>query len=238
MRDQIASFINVSVAFGDITVLENITLEINKGDYVGIIGPNGSGKTTLVKAMLGILKPTQGNIFLFGENISNFRDWKKVSYVSQKPGSDLISNFPITALEVVMMEDVSKQDAFRALEMVEMRDRSSSLLSQLSGGQQQRVFIARALVKRPLLLVLDEPTAGVDQQSQEDFYKLLKNLNQKHDITLILVSHDIDVVSHEVTHLLCVNKTIVCHGRPKEIINKELVEKVYGHELKMVTHGH
>lgn len=225
------------MVFDGLEVLEDINIKINKGDYVGLIGPNGSGKSTLVKIILGLLKPTTGSVKLFDTDINKFNDWKKVSYVSQKRGSDL-TEFPFTALEVITMEGVDTTVAKASLEKVGLADKANVSISKLSGGQQQRVFIARALVSNPELLILDEPTSGVDQDSQADFYKLLTKLNKENNITLVLVSHDIDVVAHEVTHLLCINKKLICHGRPSELLNEEFVKKVYGNELKMVVHGH
>lgn len=228
---------NINMVFDGLVVLEDINISINKGDYVGLIGPNGSGKSTLIKIILGLLKPTSGSVKLFNCELNKFSDWQKVSYVPQKKGSDL-TEFPFTALEVITMEGVSKSVAIESLKKVGLADKANVAISKLSGGQQQRVFIARALVSNPELLILDEPTSGVDQDSQSDFYKLLSNLNKENKITLILVSHDIDVVAHEVTHLLCINKKLICHGKPHELLNEEFVKKVYGDELKMVVHGH
>jgi zinc transport system ATP-binding protein len=240
---------NVSFRYNDQIVLKDINLTINKGDYVGVIGPNGSGKTTLLKILLGLLTPQQGNVSLFGQAINTFRDWSKIGYVPQKVGS-LVTNFPITVEEVVGMgklnnnqlfDFVSKEDTDiinTSLEAVHMEKSRKRLMRELSGGQQQRVFIAKALASNPELLILDEPTVGIDTESQTRFYELLKVLNLQHGLTLVIVSHDIDVVAHEVSTIACINRTLVCHGRPKEVFEGNFMDEVYGKALGLVVHGH
>lgn len=223
-------------------VLEGITLDIHKGEYLGIIGPNGSGKSTLLKIMLGLLKPSKGEVYLFGKKLSEFDDWEKVGYVPQKIATRHL-HFPVTVTEIVHMgligrihsSHVAIEHALRSVDMYAFRDR---LIDELSGGQQQRVFIARALVSNPELLVLDEPTAGVDVEAQADFYKLLKKLNKEFGLTLVLVSHDIDVIANEVTTLACINKKLVCHLPPRKFIKEDYLEEVYGKEVKFIVHGH
>lgn len=229
---------DVSFRYRDTDVLEHITLDISQGDYVGIIGPNGSGKTTLLKLFLGLLPLQKGQIKLFGTPISEFTQWEKIGYVPQKSAGAGF-HFPITAMEVVMMNPRVKQhQAKQALAAVEMEALAYRPISEMSGGQQQRVFIARAIASQPKLLVLDEPTVGIDSESQETFYELLKKLNSQHGITLVIVSHDIDVVAHEVKTVICVNKILVCHGRPKDVIEGDFIHKLYGSHLRMVVHGH
>ncbi len=240
---------NVNTAYGGEPILENINLKIDKGDFLGIIGPNGSGKTTLLKTILGLLSPTSGTVSLFGKNISDFSDWQKVGYVPQKAGSNLV-RFPITVWETVSLgrlnskrwldfETPKDERAISdALEAVGMFPHKKRLLGELSGGQQQRVFIAKALASHPELLLLDEPTVGVDSESQAKFYELLKKLNRDMELTLILVSHDIDVVAHEVTTIACINRTIVSHGKPKDVLKGDFMKKMYGENLRMVVHGH
>ena len=178
---------HVSFKYHTQPVLEDITLEIKRGDFLGIIGPNGSGKTTLLKIILGLLKPNSGSVQLFGHQVQYFKDWAKIGYVPQKAGSQ-VTQFPITVEEVVALGRV-KPGLFEvssdnetaiaaAMEAVEISELRHQLLNQLSGGQQQRVFIARALASQPELLILDEPTVGVDSDSQTKFYQLLKKLNK------------------------------------------------------------
>lgn len=238
MSVNIVTLDDVSFSYRNSDVLEHITLDIVEGDYVGLIGPNGSGKTTLLKLLLGLLPLQNGKISLFGETISKFKHWEKIGYVPQK-SAGVSFHFPITAMEVVMMNPhVRTKQAIEALKAVDMETLAHRPISEMSGGQQQRVFIARALASKPKLLVLDEPTIGIDSESQETFYELLKKLNEEHKITLIIVSHDIDVVAHEVKTVICVNKVLVAHGKPKQVMEGDFIGKLYGSHLRMVVHGH
>lgn len=240
---------NVSFAYKGEDVLKDVTLNIHKGDYLGIIGPNGSGKTTLLKIMVGLLKPTNGSIKLFGKEIQMFNDWSKIGYVPQKATSFDI-NFPATVYEVTAMGRYGRKGLFKSLnihdkkiideslrhvEMFEFKDR---LIGDLSGGQQQRVFIARALATEPEVIFLDEPTVGVDVKTQESFYALLKKLNQELDLTLVLVSHDVDVVAHEVTELACINKTLLYESNPKDFFKNDGLKKMYGDQIRYILHNH
>lgn len=249
MTENIIELQNVNAAYGSDMVLQNINLAVKRGDFLGIIGPNGSGKTTLLKIILGILTPKTGTVNLFGKKSFEFKDWQRIGYVPQKAGSNLMK-FPITVWETVSLGRISPKrwiDFERAidtraienaLEAVDMLPHKQRLLSELSGGQVQRVFIAKALASHPELLVLDEPTVGVDTESQAKFYDLLKDLNREKGLTLILVSHDIDVVAHEVSSVACINRTIISHGKPKDILKGDFMKKLYGEHLRMVVHGH
>lgn len=227
----------VSFTYNEERVLDDINLEIKRGDFLGLIGPNGSGKTTLLKIILGLLKLQKGNISLFDQDIQSFNQWKKIGYVPQKAAA-FISQFPITVEEVVSMGGAHKESVKVALAAVSMQNYNKKLISQLSGGQQQRVFIARALASKPELLILDEPTVGVDVDSQAKFYQLLRDLNKNLNLTLVLVSHDIDVVAHEVSTLACINSKLICHGNPKDIITSDFMKKIYGKDLRFVIHAH
>lgn len=240
---------NVSFAYGDTPVLDRVNLNIHKGDYLGVIGPNGGGKTTLVRLMLKLLAPSRGVIKLFGEPIEDFRDWQKIGYVPQNV-AQIDHNFPTTVYEVVAMGRYGKLGLFhklsekdhiyikKSLDAVEMSDQKDRLIGDLSGGQRQRIFIARALASEPEVIFLDEPTVGVDQQTQESFYKLLKKLNQQLGLTLILVSHDIDVVAREATEMACVNKTVTYDDSPQDFIKKGGLKKAYGSGVTFVIHNH
>lgn len=238
---------DVSFSYNHNQVLKNINLSVHKGDYLGLIGPNGGGKTTLIKIMLGLLKPGKGKVVLFGKDIKDFSDWSKIGYVSQKVGN-FDPNFPATVEEIVSMGRYAGRGLFRflssndrkivaqSLEKVGMSDFKERQIGSLSGGQQQRVFIARALAAQPEVIFLDEPTVGVDIKTQEDFYMLLEKLNRELQITLVLVSHDIDVVTGEVTELACINQELVYHGTPKEFIKEDYFKKLYGKGIKFVAH--
>lgn len=247
--DTLVTIHNVSFHYNGEPTIADINLDVARGEFLGILGPNGSGKTTLLKIILGLLKPNTGSVQLFGKDIHEFADWSKIGYVPQKAGSN-VTSFPITVEEVVSMGRMnagrwidfstsSDNTAItQALESVGMQNFRYRLLNELSGGQQQRVFIARALASHPELLILDEPTVGVDVDAQEKFYELLQKLNKTQRLTLILVSHDVDVIAHEVSKVVCINGRLVYHGTPKEVLKSDFMEKLYGKELRFVVHGH
>lgn len=230
-------------------VLHDIDLSIHKGDYLGIIGPNGGGKSTLIKIMLGLLTQTSGSVKLFGLEIKRFKDWSKVGYVPQN-ATNFERNFPVTVEEVVAMGRYGKRGLFNlptsednkkvteALAKVEMLPYKNRLISDLSGGQQQRVFIARALVTEPEVIFLDEPTVGVDAKAQESFYLLLRKLNQSFGLTLVLVTHELDVVASEATEIACINRRLISYCKPKELLKSGHIEALYGKQLKFILHNH
>ncbi len=226
----------VSFSYGKEKVINDVSFSIHKGDYVGIVGPNGGGKSTLMKLMVGLLTPDEGRISLFGTPIKTFRDWYKIGYIPQHSTFD--KNFPITVEEVVLLGRYGKIGLFhqptaddkaqvvKALKEVEMYEYRKRQIHDLSGGQQQRVFIAKALASEPEVIFLDEPTVGVDVKTQKQFYTLLRKLNRELQLTLILVSHELDVVAHESTELGYINCTMEYYGEPEEFLKGK-----YFHEL-------
>jgi len=234
---------------GNENVLQDITLAIHRGDYIGLVGPNGAGKTTLFKIMLNLLTPKIGMVKLFGTDIRDFKDWQKIGYVPQK-AVNFDANFPATVFEVVAMGINSKIKLFNrmtiagkkaiqySLKKVDMWEYKDRLIGDLSGGQQQRIFIARALVNQPEVIFLDEPTTGVDQAMQDSFYQLLQNLNKEMGITLVLVSHDIDRLTKEVMHIACIDKTLTCHVSPEEYLSESESLDINGNHIKIITHHH
>ncbi|HSX28224.1 MAG TPA: metal ABC transporter ATP-binding protein [Candidatus Saccharimonadales bacterium] len=249
MNAPLIALSNVSFRYGHTPVLDQINLEIHKGEYVGVIGPNGGGKTTLLKLILGLLHPQEGTVELFGKPTHQFKEWPRIGYVSQHV-TNLDTRLPITVAEVVALGRVGRigllhfagkkdrqavEDALHKVDMWPLRHR---LLSELSGGQQQRVFIAKALASEPEVLLLDEPTVGIDVPSQEAFYRLLAKLNTQEKLTLVMVSHDIDVVVNEVTRVACINETLIYHGAPKEFMEKEYMANLYGKGRKFILHNH
>ncbi len=217
-------------------VVKDVSLQIHKGDYVGIVGPNGGGKTTLLKLMLGLLNPVDGTVKLFGVDIKDFKEWYRIGYVPQKTYIEM--NFPVTVEEMVAMGRYGKRGLFRfptkedrektleALRQVDILNFKNRQISDLSGGQQQRVFIARALAAEPEIIFLDEPTVGVDVKTQKQFYALLRKLNKELSLTLVLVTHELDVVAHEATELGYINRTMEYYGDPEEFL-----KGAYFHEL-------
>lgn len=242
---------HISYRYEKEQVLEDIHLSIPKGAFLAIVGPNGSGKSTLIKLLLNLLKLQKGKILLFGEEIEKFKDWQKVGYVSQKANS-FNSGFPATVYEVVasgltkrlglfrFLKKEDKQKILDAIESVGMLSFLQRNIGELSGGQQQRVFIARALVSNPELLILDEPTVGVDAKNVNHFYEMLEDLNKKWGITLLLVTHDISAISDKVSHVACLNKHLHFHGETKEYENfqSDEISTFYGHDIHVLSHDH
>ena len=232
---------NVWVYLDSIPVLEAISLSIESNDFLGIIGPNGGGKTTLLKVILGLIKPSRGRVTVLG--MSPERGRKHIGYISQFNFFD--HDFPISVFEVVLMgrynqtgllhrysEDDNKA-AIAALKTVEMLGYKDRQIGKLSGGEQQRVFIARALATNPQLLLLDEPTAGIDPNIQAEFYELLDKL--KENMAIVLVSHDVSAVSIYVNEIACLNHQLFYHGS-KEVSAEEL-EKTYQCPIQLIAHG-
>jgi len=216
------------------TLLEGVTFRIAAGEYVGIIGPNGGGKTTLIKLLLGLLKPTQGEVRVFGKSPDSGSVRRRIGYVPQRVGQ-LERQFPATVGEIVAsgntagMKSTGAQAVQRALELVGVANLRDRVIGTLSGGERQRVFIARALVAQPEVLILDEPTAGVDVGAQESFYDLLARLNTEHKLTVIFVTHDVDFIAHAANKVICLNRRLVCFGAPHAVLQSgELVEALYG----------
>lgn len=238
-HEPIIELVDVSFSYGAEPTLQHLNLSILPGEYVGVIGPNGGGKTTLMKLLLGLLEPQQGTVKLFGTPAKKFRDRHKIGYVPQRIGSNDF-RLPITVLEVVRFgaPNGNEQKARASLAQLGIADLANRRIAELSGGQQQKVYIAKALAAQPEVIILDEPTAGVDVKAQDDFYQLLASLNKQHGLTIILVSHDIDVVVNEVSKLACINEELVYHGLPKDFIEKNYINKLYGKTRKFILHGH
>jgi zinc transport system ATP-binding protein len=232
-------------------VLDNVFLRLHEGEMLGLVGPNGSGKSTLLKVMLGLLPLQEGEVRWYGTELAKFKDWFKIGYVSQKANS-FNSGFPATVFEVVSMGITGKLGLFKrlgrkereqieaAIEMVDLAGYIKQNIGELSGGQQQRVFIARALVSNPKVLILDEPTVGVDAKSEAQFYQLLKRLNREHQLSILLVSHDLGVVSKEMDTIACLNQKIHFHGGAREFEEHrdEILLRSYGHDVQVLHHVH
>ncbi len=231
------------------SVLEHVSFDLAVGTYAGILGPNGGGKTTLMKLILGLLQPVSGSITVFGKTPVQARKNGRIGYVPQRVVQADYS-FPITVEEVVksgltsrhtfgLFSDAEDRKAIaEAIRTTDITSLQSRLIGELSGGERQKVFIARALVSNPKMLILDEPTTGVDIASQERFYALLKELNTSMGLTILLVSHDMEILSKEVKEVLCVNRTVVCDRTSHGVLNKETIEALYGKEVSLVHHHH
>lgn len=204
---------NLSFRYNDEPVLKGVSFNINKGDFVAVIGSNGTGKSTLMRILLGELVPSEGEISLFGQDMARFKDWPRLGYVPQNnPASG--SGFPATAEEIVCsslyssigplrpVRKAHREKALEALSLVGMRGCAKRMLSELSGGQLQRVMIARALAADCELMLLDEPSTGIDAESADRLYELLRELNRG-GMTVLMVTHDIGRAIEYVNRTLC-----------------------------------
>ena len=238
---------DVSYAYGSHLAVEDVSLTIGEGDYLGLVGPNGSGKSTLLKIMLGVLKPDEGEARLFGERATEFDEGERIGYVSQN-ATKVDNRMPITVREVVRMgryprvgrRRFSEQDRRAvedALEKTGVEDLGSRRVTELSGGQRQRVFIARALAAEADLLALDEPTVGVDAESREGFYDLLRDLNDD-GMTVVLIEHDIGVVTEYADEIACINRRLYFHGDPSEFEESDALTEAYGTNQRVLEHNH
>ena len=239
----------VTFTYGHDPVLADVSLSIHEGDFLAILGPNGSGKTTLLKIILGLLKPTRGSVFLMGKSVEKFGEWQKIGYVPQK-ATHFDPLFPASAKEVVAMALLSstkflhrlnkKEDTSisHALELVGMADFANRRIGELSGGQQQRVFIARAIVQQPRILFLDEPTTGVDAETQAHFYEILDCLNKNEGITIVQVTHDIGIVNKHVTSVACLNQRLAYHGSHEDFCQSEVFRDMVSRGDHLISHEH
>jgi len=221
--DQIIEINNLSFSYEQETILNNIGLEVYKGDFIAFIGPNGSGKSTLLKLALGLLKAKQGEIKLFGQAIDDFDEWTRVGYIPQEV-REFNKSFPATVKELIAANLYNEMGFFklltndlekkidRALDLVDMIEYKEKQIGNLSGGEKQKVFIARTLVTNPDIILLDEPLVGVDAESQQEFYQLLADLNNDLNITIIMISHDVHVISDQANKIACfANEELFVH---------------------------
>lgn len=214
----------VTFAYQQFPILRDVAFSVNPGEFIGIIGPNGGGKTTLLKLILGFLKPTTGKVTVFDQSPSEVG--VRIGYVPQAVRFDRL--FPISVLEVVLLGRLSvlpwygwyrsadKKAALEALEKVGIVDLQSRAFGTLSGGQAQRALIARALVSKPDLLILDEPTASIDSKSQNEVYALLKHLHKQDQMTILMVTHDLNAAIEYVERVLCVQQHVLTL-QPREV---------------------
>jgi len=243
---------NISFAYSRVPVLEKISFTVQAGDYIGLIGPNGGGKTTLLKVLLGLEKGT-GEVQLFGTPLEAFTAWDQVGYLAQKsPVAQ--SRFPISAEEVVLMglsagrgirvSRAELKEVRCAMQQTQTRQYAGRIFNDLSIGQQQRVLLARALVSKPKLLILDEPSAALDAGSRESFFDLLGTLNRTHGTTILLITHDTGEVGKYISKFMYVDKKLVFFGTKEEFCHSPEVAKQLGpfaqHTIDHLhnTHGH
>lgn len=230
---------HLTIEYPDVKAIDDVSFTVNQGDFLGIIGPNGAGKSTLFAAMLGLNTKYKGTIKFFGTDIRKSRSYlKEIGYVPQKPIFE--KNFPATVNDVVKMGLQKESDENKVDEILQqlwIHELSERRIGELSSGQQQRVFIAKALVNNPKILILDEPVTGIDQQSIDLFYSILKELNSKQNITIIWSSHDLDAVNKLANHVACLNRTLFFHGESDDFFENDELVKQYS-EASMQEHMH
>ncbi|WP_079978676.1 metal ABC transporter ATP-binding protein [Halolamina sediminis] len=234
--DTVVDLSEVAFGYTATPVVTDISLQVEPGEYVAIVGPNGSGKSTLMKLMLGLLRPDSGTARLFGEPAHEFDEGSRLGYVAQHASAS--KEMPITVREVVKMGRfphvgfgwLSESDWERvdeALDTVGMTAFADRRVTQLSGGQRQRAFIARALASEADLLVLDEPTVGVDAESVDAFYELLHSLNEQ-GITVLLIEHDLSAVTNHAERVICLNKQVYFDGPTDEFVDSDALARAFG----------
>ncbi len=240
---------NLSFTLQGREVLRNISFSICAGDFLALMGPNGSGKTTLIRLILGILKPSGGRVILMGKEGDQFTQWDRIGYVPQK-ATHLDPYFPASVREVVAMGLLSRKRFPRflthgdeasidqALNQVGMADLKNRRIGELSGGQQQRVFIARAILNQPEILFLDEPTAGIDAETQGRFYDMLDELNHQRGITIVLITHDSAIITRHVNKVACLGRSLFFHGSHEEFCGSSVAEEMLHGEHHLICHRH
>lgn len=236
MADIVIDIQALDFSYSEVRVLKDINLSIYQEEFIGIIGPNAGGKTTLLKLMLGLLKPERGKITIYGKPPE--QAVHHIGYVPQY--AKFSRDFPITVEEVVMLGTTNSiQSEHSALVRETMREVeidhiAAKPIGALSGGQLQRVLVARALVCRPKILILDEPTANIDVKGEENIFSFLEKYNEY--MTIIIVSHDVAFISSYVSRVACLNKTLICHDT--ESISGKMIEELYDVRVNIIHHQH
>ena len=228
---------NLSVRFNSVAVLDGLSFDVEKGDMVAIIGPNGAGKTVLFRALLSLV-PYEGEV-VWPKNV-------KIGYVPQKLSVE--RDLPLTVLEFLKLKGASEEEIYESLQAVGFLKNHDehhwehhllrSRLGHISGGEFQRVMIAYALINHPDILLFDEPTAGVDIGGEETIYTLLDKLHKEHGLTILIITHDLNVIYNYAKKVLCLNKEKICYGLPKEVLNQKTLEDLYGAKIGVYEHKH
>jgi zinc transport system ATP-binding protein len=240
----------LSFRYNSMEILSDISITVNAGDYIGLVGPNGSGKTTLVKVILGLMKPKKGKASLFGFHSGNFKDWFRIGYLPQKI-SFFNPYFPATVKEIVSSGLFSKKKfprrigksdetiIYEAMRLMDVLNIQNRLIGELSGGQQQRVYVARAIVNEPELLILDEPTTALDPETRDIFFNTLQELNRKKNVTIVLITHDIGSIGKYASKILYLDKKIIFYGSFEDFCLSKDMESYFGeYSQHIICHRH
>ncbi len=242
LADPLVRFEGVSASYGGPAVLEDVDLSLARGSLVGIVGPSGAGKTTLLRAMVGQVPRLRGRVMIDGRDVAAGQP-ARVGWVPQLETVDW--DFPATVREVVLMGRWSRAkwrpwmtapdriEADRVLERLGIGGLGARQIRELSGGQQQRVFLARAMIADPVLLLLDEPTSGVDIRTRDEVLHLLADLNSQ-GVTIVLTTHELNSVAAHLPHVVCVNRRIVAQGDPDTVFTSEILNTTYAADLRVV----
>lgn len=221
MTENILTVRDLGFDYGQGWVFHKVNLEVPKGDFVAVIGANGAGKSTLMKMLAGVMPPTAGSISYYGQDLAVFKDWDKIGYVPQNPAK-MQQNFPMSVEEVIRLGLLGpghifglgkgQQQVEAMLERFKLQELRHRRIGDLSGGQQQRVFLARAMVKEPEILLLDEPATGIDTGAKEALYRQLRQLNQEQGVTIIMISHDLELAAEAAKSAICISHGICFRG--------------------------
>ena len=217
---------NVSVRFGEENVLQQVQLQVNAGEIVTLIGPNGAGKTTLVRCVLNLLQPSTGSVW--------HKPGLRIGYMPQKLHID--ATLPLSVLRFLrLVPGVSRPVALAALAEVGAERLIDSPLHSISGGEMQRVLLARALLRKPELLVLDEPVQGVDIAGQAELYRLITTLRDRHHCGVLMVSHDLHLVMSTTDQVICLNRHVCCSGHPEQVSGDPAFVELFGSDARSLA---
>jgi zinc transport system ATP-binding protein len=230
---------NLTVAYGRSVIVEDVSLTLEQGEMVALIGPNGAGKTTLLRAVLGLTPIRSGTVLLFGKPMSKLKEERAwIGYVPQR--LELDRTIPITVQEFMQINTpprfLSRESVQSALTEVDGERLLNRQVGELSGGELQRMLIAANLIHEPRLMFLDEPATGIDQEGEQRFYDVLERLRETRKMAVLMVSHDISVVYSYASRVLCINRRLMCQGPPREILNEQTLEQLYGHAASIYHH--
>ncbi len=238
---------DLCLQLGGQTIFEDVSFVVDEGEIAVVIGPNGAGKTMLIRTVLDLIEPDRGTVTILGRDhrrLGSVRD--RIGYMPQR--LDFDRTFPITVYEVMLLRlrqggfwlhrSANRTRIEEALERVHAQRLIDRRIGRLSGGELQRVLLAYALVTRPQLLILDEPAAGVDVAGEDTFYELIHNLRHRENLTVVMVSHDLDVVFRYADQVLCLNQRLLCRGVPQDVLRPEVIEETYGAMTGRYQHHH